>query len=307
MIRFFTISNHLGFTLLIHRFTNHPFMILIADSGSTKTDWRIIDAQGNIHQAKTVGLNPYHQSTDDIAEILHQALVPQLTVPIQQVFFYGAGCANETINQTVAQALQRVFPSAQVQVYSDLLAAAHALCGHEPGIACILGTGANSCLYNGQVIVDNVPPLGYILGDEGSGTYLGKELLNRYLKRDMPEPLRRQFAKRYSVTTDSVLDNVYRQSQPNRYLASFAKFAFHHLKHPYIAQMVYDGFRQFLEKNVRKYEDYPRYKVHFTGSIAFYYSNVLRQVANDEGFAIQNIVESPIAGLTLYHQKAGTT
>ena len=281
-------------------------MILIADSGSTKTDWRIIDAGGNIYQAKTVGLNPYHQSTDDIVGILSQELVPQLTVSVEQIVFYGAGCANEAISQVAAQALQRVFPSANVEVHSDLLAAAHALCGHEPGIACILGTGANSCLYDGQAIVDNIPPLGYILGDEGSGTYLGKALLNCYLKRDLPEPLRSQFAKRYAVTTDSVLDNVYRQPQPNRYLAGFAKFAFHHLKHPYIARMVYEGFRQFLTKNVRPYEGYEQYNIHFTGSIAFYYSNLLRQVANDEGFRIQNIVESPIAGLTLYYKQRGT-
>ena len=278
-------------------------MILIADSGSTKTDWRIIDAHGNIHQAKTVGLNPYHQSTNDIAEVLTEALLPQLTVPIEQIFFYGAGCANETISRTVTQALQQVFPSAEIRVHSDLLAAAHALCGHEPGIACILGTGANSCRYDGQNIVDNVPPLGYVLGDEGSGTYLGKALLNGYLKRGMPEPLRSQFAKRYAVTTDSVLDQVYRRPQPNRYLASFAKFAFHHLKHPYVARMVYEGFQQFFTKNVRPYEGYAQYKIHFTGSIAFYYSNLLRQVAHDEGFAIQNIVESPIAGLTLYHRQ----
>ncbi len=277
-------------------------MILIADSGSTKTDWRVIDRSGKIHQAKTVGLNPYHQSSDDIAQVLDQKLLPQLTVSIEQVFFYGAGCANPTANQTAAEALKSVFPQAEIEVASDLLAAARALCGHEPGIACILGTGANSCLYDGSQITDNVPPLGYVLGDEGSGTYIGKELLNRYLKRDMPEPLRSQFAKRYSLTTEDVLENVYRQPQANTYLASFAKFAFHHLKHPYIVRMVYEGFGQFFEKNVAKYEDYQQHKIHFTGSIAFYYSNVLRQVANDLNFIVQNIVESPIAGLTLYHQ-----
>ena len=277
-------------------------MILVADSGSTKTDWRIIDARGKIHQAKTAGLNPYHQSSDDMAQVLNQELLPQLTVPVEQVFFYGAGCANPTVNQTAAGALKSVFPQADLEVASDLLAAARALCGHEPGIACILGTGANSCLYDGQMIIDNVPPLGYVLGDEGSGSYIGKELLNRYLKRDMPEPLRRQFAKRYAVTTEAVLDRVYRQPQANTYLASFAKFAFHHLKHPYIMRMVYEGFRQFLEKNVRPYENDQPHKIHFTGSIAFYYSNVLRQVANDLGFSVQNIVESPIAGLTLYHR-----
>jgi N-acetylglucosamine kinase-like BadF-type ATPase len=277
-------------------------MILIADSGSTKTDWRIIDRHGNIHQAKTAGLNPYHQSSDEIAQVLDQKLLPQLTVPIERVCFYGAGCANPAANQKAAGAIKSVFPQVEIEVASDLLAAARALCGHKPGIACILGTGANSCRYDGQVIVDSVPPLGYVLGDEGSGSYIGKELLNRFLKRDMPEPLRSQFAKRYALTTEVVLDRVYRQPQANTYLASFAKFAFHHLKHPYIMRMVYEGFGQFFERNVAKYEDYQRHKVHFTGSIAFYYSNVLRQVANDRGFSVQNIVESPIAGLTLFHQ-----
>ncbi len=277
-------------------------MILVADSGSTKTDWRIIDAHGKIHQAKTAGLNPYHQSSDEIAQVLDQELLPQITVPVEQVFFYGAGCANPSVNQTAVQALASIFSAAQIQVESDLLAAARALCGHEAGIACILGTGANSCRYDGQTITDNVPPLGYVLGDEGSGSYIGKELLNRYLKRDMPEPLRSQFAKRYAVTTEAVLDHVYRQPQANTYLASFARFAFHHLKHPYIMRMMYEGFRQFFEKNVRPYENYQTHKVHFTGSIAFYYSNVLRQVANDLDFSVQNIVESPIAGLTLYHR-----
>lgn len=277
-------------------------MILIADSGSTKTDWRIIDAEGKIHQAKTQGLNPYHQSTDEIAKVLKSELMPQWTGLIEQVFFYGAGCANPTVNQTAVGALQQVFPEADVWVESDLLAAARALCGHQAGIACILGTGANSCWYDGQAITDNVPPLGYILGDEGSGTYLGKELLNRYLKRDMPEPLRSQFAKRYSVTTDTVLDSVYRQPQANRYLAGFAKFAFHHLNHPYIMRLVYEGFQRFFERNVMKYPNYQQQPVHFTGAIAFYYSNVLRQVANDLGISVQNVTESPIAGLTLYHR-----
>ena len=277
-------------------------MILIADSGSTKTDWRGIDASGSIHQAKTSGLNPYHQDAAEIEQVLRQELLPQIDSAVEQVYFYGAGCANEAVERSVAQMLQAVFSEATLEVRSDLWAAARALCGHEPGIACILGTGANSCLYDGTEVTDNVPPLGYILGDEGSGAYLGKELLNRYLKRDMPEPLSSQFAKRYAVTTDAVLERVYQQPQANTYLASFAKFAFHHLKHPYIMRLVYDGFQAFFDKNVSCYENFQQYKVHFTGSIAFYYSNILRQVANDRGITVQNILESPIAGLTLYHR-----
>ncbi len=278
-------------------------MILIADSGSTKTDWRTIDGQGNIGQAKTAGINPYHQSEDTIAQLLREELLPQMRLPVAQVYFYGAGCATEAVSQQVQRAIAQVFPEAAIEVYSDLFAAARALCAHAPGIACILGTGANSCLYDGATITDHIPPLGYILGDEGSGAYLGKALLNRFLKRDMPEDLRQSFEKRYSITEADALENVYRKPQANRYLAGFSRFAFHHLRHPYIARLVYDGFAAFFDKNVCPYKDYQQYQVHFTGSVAFYYSNILRQVASDKGIAVQNILESPIAGLTLYHQQ----
>ncbi len=278
-------------------------MILIADSGSTKTDWRMIDSQGNIAQAKTVGINPYHQPEDAIAQLLRDELLPQLAMPVAQVYFYGAGCATREVSRQVQRAIAQVFQEAAIEVYSDLVAAARALCTHTPGIACILGTGANSCLYDGAVITDHIPPLGYILGDEGSGAYLGKELLNRFLKRDIPEDLRQPFEKRYQLTEADALENVYRKPQANRYLAGFSRFAFHHLQHPYIARMVYDGFAAFFDKNVCPYKDYEQYQVHFTGSVAFYYSNLLRQVASDKGIAVQNILESPIAGLTLYHQQ----
>ena len=281
-------------------------MILIADSGSTKTDWRLIDESGKISQAKTVGFNPYHQSSEDIARQLQEELVPQVTKEVAgkalKIYFYGAGCATEAACQTVEKALQEVFPDGQNEVHNDLLAAARALCGHQAGIACIIGTGANSCLYDGETIVDNVPPLGYILGDEGSATWIGKQLLNGYFKRAMPDVLRAPFEKRFDVSVGEVLDHVYRQPQANRYLAQFSRFAFHHLKHPWIAQMIYEGFSQFLEKNVVRYGNYQQQSVHFTGGVAFYYSNLLRQAANDRGIRIQNILESPIAGLTLYHQ-----
>lgn len=279
-------------------------MILIADSGSSKTDWRLIDKEDKITQAKTVGINPYHQTEEQIRQVLQEELLPQIKIPaIEQVYFYGAGCATDAAQGQVQKAFSAVFPQSSISVFSDLFAAARALCGHDPGIACIIGTGSNSCLYDGQDMADHIPPLGYILGDEGSAAYLGRELLNRFLKRDMPEPLRQQFNKRYKITEADVLENVYKKPQANRYLAGFSRFAFHHLNHPYIVRLVYDGFSAFFEKNVCKYENYQQYKVHFTGSVAFYYSNVLRQVANDKGIVLQNIMETPIAGLTLYHQK----
>ena len=279
-------------------------MILIADSGSSKTDWRLIDAGGKIHQAKTSGINPFLHTEAEVLAILKNELLPQLTQKnVIEAYFYGAGCASEKACGLVAATLKEVFPEATTSVTHDLLAAARALCNKEPGIACILGTGSNSCLYDGEKIIDNISPLGYVLGDEGSGSYMGKQLLNAYLKRDMPADLSEKFAKRFVVDLPTVLENVYRQPSPSRYIAGFSRFAFHHLKHPYIFRMVYKSFEDFFEKNVCKYENYATFKIHFTGSIAFYYSNVLRQVANDKGLFVKNIVEAPIAGLTLFHQE----
>lgn len=279
-----------------------PEYLLIADSGSTKTDWRLIDPEGKISQAKTVGFNPYHQSSDDIAQELQTELLPQLTGEIQKIHFYGAGCSTEMARQTVGNALQQVFPNSQAEVHNDLLAAARALCGRQTGIACIIGTGANSCQYDGHKITDNVPPLGYILGDEGSATWLGKQLLNSYFKRWMPNELRAPFEKRFSPSVSDTLEHVYRQPQANRYLAQFSRFAFHHLKHPWVAKLIYSGFNEFFDKNVTQYQDFQQQPIHFTGGVAFYYANILRQVANDRGVRVQNILESPIAGLTLFHQ-----
>lgn len=279
-------------------------MILIADSGSSKTDWRLIDEEGHIHQAKTTGINPFLHTEEEILSILQNELQPQVSqFQVKEAYFYGAGCASERTCTSIAQALETVFPGVNAHVTHDLLAAARALCNKEAGIACIIGTGSNSCLYDGEKIVDKLPTLGYILGDEGSGSYIGKQLLNACLKRDMPQDLREKFQKRYQVDEETVLENIYRKPSPSRYIAGFSQFAFHHLKHPYIYKLVYKSFEDFFDKNVSKYENYAAQKIHFTGSIAFYYSNVLRQVANDRGLFVQNIVEAPIAGLTLYHQE----
>ena len=279
-------------------------MILIADSGSSKTDWRLIDEAGHIHQAKTTGINPFLHTKEEVLSILQNELLPQLSQRhVREAYFYGAGCASEKACNLISYALEEVFAGVKASVTHDLLAAARALCNKEAGIACILGTGSNSCLYDGEKIVDKIPALGYVLGDEGSGSYIGRQLLNAYLKRDMPSDLGEKFAKRFEVDLPTVLENVYRQPSPSRYIAGFSRFAFHHLKHPYIFRMVYKSFEDFFDKNVCKYENYATHKIHFTGSVAFYYSNVLRQVANDKGLFVKNIVEAPIAGLTLYHQE----
>jgi glucosamine kinase len=281
-------------------------MILIADSGASKTDWRILSANEAIAQAKTMGFNPFFQDSESIYQELVQTLLPQLPGgKIREIFFYGSGCSTDFSRDIVRTGIRRAFPDAQITINNDLLAAARALCGQTSGIACILGTGVNSCLYDGNEITTKRPSFGFWLGDEGSGGYLGKTLIQQYFHEDMPEDLRQKFEKRYSPVLGDVLENAYKKPLPARYFASFSKFLFDNLSHPFCYRLAYDSFSLFFDRYVGKYENFRQYPVHFTGSIAFYYSNVLRQVANDKGITLKNILESPISGLTLYHQGVG--
>jgi len=278
-------------------------MIIVADSGGSKIDWRLLRTDGTIGQAHSVGFNPYYQPLDHLKSIVKESLVSQVTEPVAKIFFYGTGVSSQKNVERIQSVFLESFPSATVEVGWDLLAAARALCGHEPGIACILGTGSNSCQYDGEKIVDNVANLGWILADEGSGTYLGKQLIFDYFRKEMPESLAQQFHARFPWSREEVLEKVYQQEKPGAFLASFAKFIFQHLKEPYCYQLAYRAFSDFFENNIMKYENYQHLKVHFTGSIGFYFSDVVRQVANDKGITVKNILEGPIAGLTLYHQK----
>ncbi|GGK84256.1 BadF/BadG/BcrA/BcrD ATPase family protein [Rufibacter glacialis] len=280
-------------------------MILIADSGSTKTAWRVLDTQGEAGQAHTVGFNPYYQNTAEIAQTLQESLLPQLTSygSPQEIHFYGAGCSAPDKKAIVAAALSSLFPAADVQVHHDLEAAARALCGHQEGIACILGTGSNTCLYDGKQIVQNVPNLGFILGDEGSGGYMGKLLVQAFLNLEMPTDVHQAFMDRYNTNRDEIVDHVYSKPYPNRYMATYAKFLFDHQQHPFIHGLITKCFSDFFEKTVVKYPDYQHKETHFVGSIAFYFKDILLAVAKQYGIAVGKILESPIAGLSLYHQQ----
>ncbi|MDH4057522.1 MAG: N-acetylglucosamine kinase [Cyclobacteriaceae bacterium] len=278
-------------------------MILIADSGASKTDWRTLNSKGTIEQAQSIGFNPYYQPIEQFDQEIREVLVPQVRHSIEKIFYYGTGCSSDKNRKLIRSVLERYFPDAHIEVWHDLLAAARALCGEEKGIACILGTGSNSCYYDGTRIVENVTSLGYVLGDEGSGAYMGKIMVADYLRKDLPEKLWDQFKKRFPLDRDQILDRVYSEEMPSRFLGSFSRFIFQHLNEPYCYQLVYDGFSQFFEKNVMRYSGYESLKVHFVGSVAFYFSDVLRQVANDKHVVVKNILESPIAGLTLYHKK----
>ncbi|MBL7850623.1 MAG: N-acetylglucosamine kinase [Cyclobacteriaceae bacterium] len=278
-------------------------MIIIADSGSSKIDWRLLDSSGAIQQAQSPGFNPYYQPLDHLRSSLREVVAPVARGDVRRIFYYGTGVSSERNQQLVRSAFLEFFPAAEVAVEWDLLGAARALCGHEPGIACILGTGSNSCLYDGKEITEQVANLGWILADEGSGTSLGKALLIDYLRKKMPEKLAAQFYQRFPFTREEFLEKIYQQEKPSTFLATFSKFIFQHLKEPYCYQLVYKAFAEFFENNVMKYPGYPGLKVHFVGSIAFYFSDLLRQVANDKGVVVRNILETPIAGLTLFHQK----
>jgi N-acetylglucosamine kinase-like BadF-type ATPase len=277
-------------------------MIIIADSGGSKTDWRLIQQSGAIEQASAPGFNPYYQPIDDLKNNVKELLLPKIKENVHKIFFYGAGVSSEKNQEAIKGAFMEFFPAAHIEIGWDLLAAARALCGHEPGIACIMGTGSNSCLYDGKEIVGNVANLGWILADEGSGANIGRKFLVAYLRQTMPEGVRKKFYEVFPLSREEFLERVYQQERPSAFLASFAKFISQHLKEPYYYKLVYDSFAEFYENNVMKYENYQRLKVHFVGSIAYYFSDILRQVAQDKGITVKNILEGPIAGLTLFHQ-----
>jgi N-acetylglucosamine kinase-like BadF-type ATPase len=223
--------------------------------------------------------------------------------PVVKIFYYGTGVSSQKNQDDVRGVFLEFFSKATVEIEWDLLAAARALCGQETGIACILGTGSNSCLYDGEKITGQVANLGWILADEGSGSSIGKKFLVDYLRGKLPDALAAQFKQRFPFSREEFLAKIYQQEKPSTFLATFSKFIFQHLKEPYCYRLAYDSFSEFYDNNVMKYPNYQHVKVHFVGSIAFYYSDLLRQVANDKGITVKNILEGPIAGLTLYHQK----
>ncbi len=280
-------------------------MILIADSGSTKTDWRLIDDNKKIHQFATQGINPYFTSSDEISLIIQNELLSQIQFPLVgtplSVFFYGAGCGSDSKKEIVRIALLKNFHRAFVEVYSDMLGAARSLCGANPGIAAILGTGANTCYYDGNNIIESTPSLGYVLGDEGSGAHIGKTFVQAFLNKEMPEALSNRFYERFNLGKEEMLDAIYKQPNPNRFLASFSKFIYQNLKEQFVVDLVANCFGQFFDKHICKYSKHKEVKLSCVGSVAFYYSNILRAVAANKGVNIETIIETPIAGLTLYH------
>lgn len=279
-------------------------MILLADSGSTKTEWCLAEGGKRVKTILTKGINPVFEGEEDIRKELEEHLLPELSdARIEAVHFFGAGCAYEAVNQIVEKAVSSLL-SAPVEVQSDLLCAARALFGRNKGIACIMGTGSNSCLYDGEKIVSNVSPLGFILGDEGSGAVLGKLLVGACLKNQLGEGMEKKFLERFHLTRPAIIDRVYRQPFPNRFLAGLSVFLSENLENPDIRALVRRSFDDFFLRNVMQYPDYPMLKVSFVGSIAYYYQNILKEVAAGRGLHIGTIVKAPMDGLLAYYTVA---
>jgi len=275
-------------------------MILITDSGATKADW-CVSAQGKqLQRIVTKGLNPYFTQEDEIEREIKSSLLPELQCEkIDAVYFYGSGCTPEKI-PTMQNVLSKCFDTKNIEINSDMLGAARGLCGRNPGIVSILGTGSNSCFYDGKEIVSNVSPLGYILGDEGSGAVLGKLLVGDLLKNQLPQELKEKFLLEFDLTPAKIIERVYRQPFPNRFLASFSPFILKNIEEPALKSLVFNSFMSFLVRNVMQY-DFKQYPVHFTGSIAFYFRVILEEAVLAAGMKLGNVVRNPVEVLAGFH------
>jgi len=277
-------------------------IILIADSGATKCEWCLVE-KGKTRKITTQGISPYFLNHEQILALLNKELLPKLkNAKITEVHFYGTGLSNPDNLVIIKKVLKKTFPGAKTEVQTDLLAAARALCGKAKGIACILGTGSNSCYYNGRKIVKNSPGIGYILGDEGSGAYLGKKVVQYYLYNTFDEDLSTRFEKRFQATGIDILEQVYKHPLANRYLASFAIFLAENRGHYMIENIIEDGLNDFYFTHLYKYRESWTLPIHFIGSIAFGFRDVLKELCNTYELELGKVLKAPMQGLIEYHR-----
>lgn len=279
-------------------------MKLIADCGSTKIDWCAVENGKVVKQVFTCGMNAVMLTEEEMKGRIAAELMPNVADikdKIEGVYFYGAGCISPDVCANVANAIRANIPAPVIEVHTDLLAAARALCGHEAGIACIMGTGSNSCFYDGKEICDNVSPLGYILGDEGSGAVLGKIMLGDILKNQLPKELCDKFLSQYELDRLTIIKRVYKEPQANRFLASVTPFLAENINHPAVHALVLNAFKAFFVRNIQQYKDYDKLSVNFIGSIAYYYRAVLTEAAEACHCKVGTIIKSPMEGLIRFH------
>ena len=278
-----------------------PAIKLIADSGSTKTEWCLIDGTKKT-TIKSQGMSPYFINAAQIENIVIDEVMPFIKKDVDEIFYYGTGCSGSANKRIVKQALQNVFANAKIIVETDVDGAAKALCGKDKGIACILGTGSGSCFYNGKKIMKMNPGLGYILGDEGSGAYLGKKVVQYYLYHTFDEDLRARFDARFVTNSTEILNAVYKQPLANRYLASFSIFLAENRGHYMVENIIEDGFNDFFYNHICKFSESWSLPIHFTGSIAFGFKDVLAEMCASYQLQLGNVLKDPMAGLIKYHQ-----
>lgn len=276
---------------------------LIIDSGATKTEWRLIGQNKRSKTYLTPGITPYQMDTAAIVSLMKSSLPPSIfQKPISQVFYYGTGCKTKAKAAIVRSALKNLFSEAQIHVTHDLMAAAIATCGNKPGIACILGTGSNSCQFNGKKIVKNSPGLGYVLGDEGSGAYLGIRVIRHYLYGIFDKPLMVAFEKEFKTSKEEILQKVYKEPMPSRYLAGYSKFLSDHRGHFMIENIIEDGIRDFFDQHLCSYGQNSNVPIHFVGSIAYFFRDKIDELCLEYGFKRGLIMRQPMIGLSKYHQ-----
>lgn len=280
-------------------------MKLIADSGSTKTDWRITNGGTVVYELRGQGINPFQQTKETISDIVSRDVASRIpdTDEIKEIYFYGAGCRDE-MKPIIMDALKKHFNNVElIEINSDLMAAARALLGNREGIACILGTGSNSCIYDGHGITGNTPPLGYILGDEGSGAVLGKMFINALFKNMLPENVRKAFLDKTGLTMADIIDKVYRQPLANRFLASLSPFIRELSDNEGVRNIIIENFRNFFKRNIEQYGRQET-EINAIGSIAFYYRKELAEAAEAENHTLGTVIKSPMDGLIQYHTQA---
>ena len=277
--------------------------ILIADSGSTKCEWCLLH-DGKKKKVDTQGISPYFLDVTGIGQVLSRELLPALkNWTVDLVYYYGTGCNNPDNRKIVQKAIKKAFPDAVIHVTHDLMGAALALCGDSKGVSCILGTGSNSCYYDGKKIVKNSPGLGFILGDEGSGAYLGKKVLQYYLYNTFDEELRYKFDAKYTTNNKEILERVYKQPLPNRYLASFTLFLVENRGHYMVENIIEDGINDFFFNHLCKYRESWKLPIHFVGGVAFGFRDVIKELCSTYEFELGKILQKPMDGLIKYHQK----
>jgi N-acetylglucosamine kinase-like BadF-type ATPase len=279
----------------------HLAGILVADGGATKTSWCFSGKGSSTERFSTGGINPFFSTTDDLIKEWKQSPVARLSDKVNRIFFYGAGIINEDKAQGIKKALEIFFPEAQAEVQGDLLAAARATLGNKSGIACILGTGSNSCQYDGAKITGHVPPLGFVLGDEGSGADLGKQLVACYLKKIMPQPLRVEFFQKYPLEYPEFLNRVYHHQNPNRFLAGFVPFLAENIGDEFCAKLVENAFDAFISRNVEQYSTARSQPICFVGSVAFHFQEQLKKVLLKRNLSPGIVLKEPLEKLVDYH------